>query len=53
MLVLALDTTTRQGSAALTRGGVLLGTYAGDAAVTHGERLPGGSSARIFPTQLH
>ena len=41
MLVLALDTTTRQGSAALTRDGVLLGTYAGDPAITHGVRLPG------------
>ena len=41
MLVLALDTTTRQGSAALTRDGALLGTYIGDAAITHGERLPG------------
>jgi tRNA threonylcarbamoyladenosine biosynthesis protein TsaB len=41
MLVLALDTTTRQGSAALVRDAVLLGTYAGDAAITHGERLPG------------
>ena len=41
MLVLALDTTTRQGSAALTRDGVVLATHAGDAAVTHGVRLPG------------
>ena len=41
MLVLALDTTTRQGSIALTRDGVLLSTFSGDAAVTHGERLPG------------
>ena len=41
MLVLALDTTTRQGSAALNRDGVLLGTYSGDAAITHGVRLPG------------
>ena len=41
MVVLALDTTTRQGSAAVTRDGVVLGTFAGDAAVTHGERLPG------------
>ena len=41
MLVLALDTTTRQGSAAVMRDGVLLGTFAGDAAVAHGERLPG------------
>ena len=41
MLVLALDTTTRQGSVALMRDGVVLATYAGDAAVTHGVRLPG------------
>jgi tRNA threonylcarbamoyladenosine biosynthesis protein TsaB len=41
MLVLALDTTTRLGSAALNRDGVLLGTYIGDATVTHGVRLPG------------
>jgi tRNA threonylcarbamoyladenosine biosynthesis protein TsaB len=41
MLVLSLDTTTREGSAALMREGVLLGTWRGDAAVTHGERLPG------------
>lgn len=41
MLVLALDTTTRQGSVALARDGGVLATYTGDAAVTHGERLPG------------
>ena len=41
MVVLALDTTTRQGSAAVTRDGVLLGTFRGDPSVTHGERLPG------------
>ena len=41
MLVLALDTTTRQGSIALTRDGVLVATYPGDAETTHGERLPG------------
>ena len=41
MLVLALDTTTRQGSIALARDGALLATYAGDADTTHGERLPG------------
>ncbi len=41
MLVLALDTTTRQGSIALTRDGALLATYQGDAGTTHGERLPG------------
>ena len=41
MLVLAIDTTTRQGSLALARDGRVLATYAGDAAITHGERLPG------------
>ena len=41
MLVLALDTTTRQGSAALVRDGGLIGTYTGDSSLTHGERLPG------------
>ncbi|HKY19730.1 MAG TPA: tRNA (adenosine(37)-N6)-threonylcarbamoyltransferase complex dimerization subunit type 1 TsaB [Vicinamibacterales bacterium] len=41
MLVLGLDTTTRQGSAALTRDGAVLGTVTGDAMLSHGERLPG------------
>ncbi len=41
MLVLALDTTTRRGSAAVTRDGVLLGTSEGDEAITHAQRLPG------------
>ncbi len=41
MVVLALDTTTRQGSAALTRDGATIGIYAGDATITHGVRLPG------------
>ena len=41
MLVLALDTTTRQGSVALARDGALVAVYAGDAETTHGERLPG------------
>jgi tRNA threonylcarbamoyladenosine biosynthesis protein TsaB len=41
MVVLALDTTTRRGSAALTRDGRLVGTFSGDALITHGERLPG------------
>jgi tRNA threonylcarbamoyladenosine biosynthesis protein TsaB len=40
MLVLALDTTTRQGSSALVRGGRLIGACLGDAARTHAERLP-------------
>ncbi len=41
MLVLALDTTTRRGSAALLRHGTLLDCEIGDAARTHGQRLPG------------
>jgi tRNA threonylcarbamoyladenosine biosynthesis protein TsaB len=41
MLVLALDTTTRQGSVALARDGGTLAIYAGDATVAHGARLPG------------
>jgi tRNA threonylcarbamoyladenosine biosynthesis protein TsaB len=41
MLVLALDTTTRQGSAALMHGEALLDCETGDAQLTHGERLPG------------
>jgi len=41
MLVLALDTTTRQGSVALARDSAIIAAYAGDATVTHGERLPG------------
>ena len=41
MLVLALDTTTRRGSAALLRDGALLDSEIGDAARTYGERLPG------------
>jgi tRNA threonylcarbamoyladenosine biosynthesis protein TsaB len=41
MLVLALDTTTRKGSVALVRDGVLLDCDSGDPSVTHGQRLPG------------
>jgi len=41
MVVLALDTTTRRGSAALMRDGRLVGTFSGDALITHGQRLPG------------
>jgi tRNA threonylcarbamoyladenosine biosynthesis protein TsaB len=49
MLVLALDTTTRQGSIALLRDGLLLSTHVGDAAVTHGERLPGDLARVLDP----
>ena len=41
MVVLALDTTTPTGSVALARDGTLLAHHRGDAATTHGERLPG------------
>ena len=40
MVVLALDTTTRQGSVALARGGVAVAAEAGDAAIPYAERLP-------------
>jgi tRNA threonylcarbamoyl adenosine modification protein YeaZ/ribosomal-protein-alanine acetyltransferase len=38
--ILALDTTTRAGSLAVARDGSLLSEYAGDSAITHGQRLP-------------
>ena len=41
MLTLALDTSTRAGSAALVRGGDLLAVVEGDPERPHGERLPG------------
>lgn len=41
MIVLALDTTTRAGSVALTRDGVVLDVFVGDPARTHATRLPG------------
>ena len=41
MLVLALDTTTRQGSVALGRDGGVVAADAGDPGVAHGARLPG------------
>lgn len=41
MLILALDTTTRAGSVALFRGDEVLYERSGDAAVAHGQRLPG------------
>jgi tRNA threonylcarbamoyladenosine biosynthesis protein TsaB len=41
MIVLALDTTTRAGSLALTRDGLLLDTFVGDGTRTHATRLPG------------
>jgi tRNA threonylcarbamoyladenosine biosynthesis protein TsaB len=50
MVVLALDTTTRQGSVALARDGHVIATFAGDAAITHGARLPG-DLVRVLETQ--
>lgn len=47
MLVLALDTSTAAGSVALVRDTVLLGCSSGDAARTHGERLPGELTALL------
>lgn len=41
MLVLALDTTTRLGSAAIVQDGTLVDCESGDVAETHGQRLPG------------
>jgi tRNA threonylcarbamoyladenosine biosynthesis protein TsaB len=41
MIVLALDTTTRAGSAAIVRDGLVLAEVSGDPAATHGQRLPG------------
>jgi tRNA threonylcarbamoyladenosine biosynthesis protein TsaB len=41
MIVLALDTTTRAGGAALLRDGEILAASTGDPALTHGQRLPG------------
>ena len=40
MLVLALDTTTRAGSTAVVRDGVIVLEHTGDPAITHGQRLP-------------
>jgi tRNA threonylcarbamoyladenosine biosynthesis protein TsaB len=40
VLILSLDTTTAAGSAAVLRGGALLSEIAGDAGLTHGQRLP-------------
>ena len=41
MWILALDTSTREGSVAVARGGDLVAAASGDPSRTHGERLPG------------
>ena len=43
--ILALDTSTRAGSAALARDGEVVASAAGDPSRTHGERLPGDLTA--------
>ena len=40
MLILSLDTTTRAGSAAIVRDGVVVHEQVGDPSRTHGQRLP-------------
>ncbi len=40
LIVLALDTTTRSGSSAVLRDQTILAELTGDAALTHGQRLP-------------
>jgi tRNA threonylcarbamoyladenosine biosynthesis protein TsaB len=47
VLVLALDTTTRAGSVAVTRDLEVLAVVEGDASRTHGERLPGEMAAAL------
>ena len=41
MLILALDTTTRSGSVAISRDDNVLYEHAGDSSLTHAQRLPG------------
>lgn len=57
MLILALDTTTRAGSVAVTRDDEVLAVVRGDGTRTHGERLPAEieralSEAGIAPADL-
>lgn len=40
MIILSLDTTTRAGSTAVLRGGLVLAEATGNPDITHGERLP-------------
>lgn len=57
MLILALDTTTRAGSVAVTEGDRVLALLPGDASRTHGERLPAElaralAQANLAPQQI-
>lgn len=47
MMILAVDTTTKRGSVAVTDGGRVLALVEGDASRTHGERLPGEIAAAL------
>ena len=47
MVILALDTTVREGSVAILCDGKLAGLYVGDPSQTHGERLPGDVSSAL------
>jgi tRNA threonylcarbamoyladenosine biosynthesis protein TsaB len=47
MVVLALDTTVRSGSVAVLRGADVIVERVGDAAVPHGQRLPGDALAAL------
>jgi tRNA threonylcarbamoyladenosine biosynthesis protein TsaB len=52
VLILALDTTTRAGSVAIVRDGVVCSERQGDPARTHGQRLPGDVTAILDAAAL-
>lgn len=53
MLILALDTTTRAGSVAVTRNDDVLSLVEGDGTRTHGERLPGELDRALSQAGIH
>lgn len=50
--ILALDTTTRAGSVAVARDGLILADRSGDPALTHGQRLPADLMAALDAAHL-
>jgi tRNA threonylcarbamoyladenosine biosynthesis protein TsaB len=52
VLILAIDTTTRGGSVAITRDDTLLALVRGDESRTHGERVPGEIARALDETGL-
>jgi tRNA threonylcarbamoyladenosine biosynthesis protein TsaB len=50
--IVALDTTTREGSVAVARDAALIAARSGDAALTHGQRLPGDIMAALDAAHL-